>query len=133
MVHIPVRIRGKNKKTGNSYERYGHLAHTAVSSLASLQVPVVLSQDEKESRLKKMILEDMDDNSLLSLSDENFEYQADGAWKISKLTSKVSETTGEIETEATLNRPLGAGKPSPVRMECFHACNKEIATCIHHY
>ena len=109
VVHIPVRIFGTNKKTGKKYERTGHLPHQALTGNATINLPKGLSQAEKDSRLKAWVMRDMAE-ILLEVSDEQHKYHADGAWRISQLTTRTAEDN-QISVNAVMNRPLQHGKP----------------------
>ena len=108
ILNLPVTITGVNKKTGVKYTRTGYLPHGAIG-IGVLKVPVELSQNEKDTKLKEQVMGQINADLLLSVSDETYAL-ADGQWKISKLITKVAED-GDIHTNAILNRPLANGKP----------------------
>ena len=89
VVHLPVVIDGRNKKTGAAYQRFGHLPHSAISGLGTIKIPK--GEKDKHARLRESILSGIDAENLLELSDEKYRLQVDGNWRISKLTTKVAE------------------------------------------
>ena len=103
MVHIPVTIKGKNRKTGSAYERRGHLPHQALD-MGQLKVPIYLSKEEQIEKVKQMILDNIDKESVLEVSDEKYAYDAQGAWRISTLITRAQEDS--IDESVILNRPL---------------------------
>ena len=106
IVHVPILIRGRNKKTGAPYERVGHVPHTAIPSIGKITLDAtIVNQDEREAQIKKLILERVNPETLLEVSDETYKLH-DGAWKISRLQTKIG-AGGEAVTAAVLNRPLG--------------------------
>jgi len=107
---LPIRIQGKNKKTGKAYERIGHLPHQALN-VRPLTVPMALSRVEKEKRIKDQILAQVDTSSLIEVSDEKYLLQENAEWRLHVLTTKVVGEDGEIATSAILNRPLAQEKP----------------------
>ena len=110
VIHIPVLIRGQNKKTGRAYTREAWLPHQALDNIGDLKVPVALSEAEKHARLKQMVLNKIDAQKIIELSDEVYEYKQDGEWRISKLTTREAEDASLV-TEAVLDRPLQAARP----------------------
>ena len=134
IVSIPVKIQGRGRN-GRRYERFGHLPHMAISGLASLKVPVYLSEQEKHEQLKKQVLDGADANNLLEVSNESYSLH-DGEWKVSKLTTKKAED-GELVTEAVLDRPLQAVQPKHYshlpHPDLFHpSALEESSNCVCH-
>ena len=134
IVSIPVKIQGRGRN-GRRYERFGHLPHMAISGLASLKVPIYLSEQEKHEQLKKQVLDGADANNLLEVSNESYSLH-DGEWKVSKLTTKKAED-GELVTEAVLDRPLQAVQPKHYshlpHPDLFHpSALEESSNCVCH-
>ena len=69
IISIPVRMRGRNR-SNRQYERVGHIPHMAISGLASLRVPIHLSEAEKHERLKQQVLAGIDDTNALLVNSE---------------------------------------------------------------
>ena len=107
LLSLPVKISGRNKRTGAPYERTGFLPSDALG-LPKLQVDVTLTQDQKDEKLKKQVLDQIDPENLLTVSDETFSLRETN-WLISKLTTRNIE--GELSTSTVLNRELAAETP----------------------
>ena len=108
LVHIPVVINGRNKKTGRAYQRFGHLPHLALEGLQELKVPVHLSQSEKDAKIKQMVLDGINTENIFEVSDEKYALWDEGTWRISKLETRT--LNGEPQATAVINRPLQAGQ-----------------------
>ena len=131
VLHIPVRITGRNSK-GVMYTRMGVVPHSSVIA-EPLKVPLAMSREEKHEALKAMVLEQVNQEALLEVSDESYRYDNAGAWQFSKLTTRVVD--GEVTTDVVLRRPLSSATPlsmSFLSYECDLSALEPSDNCVVH-
>ena len=103
MADVPILIEGK-RKNGTVYRIKSHMKIEKLG-LRPVEVPLNLNHDQRVALAKRLVLSSIrSQETLMEMSDEKWQYDPDGSWRVNEETVGVDPETHVPESRVILDR-----------------------------
>ena len=103
VADVPVLIEGR-RKNGTTYRIKSHMKIEKLG-LRPVEIPLNLNHDQRVALVKRLVLSSLRGReTLLEMSDEKWQYDPDGSWRINEETVGVDPDTHVPEAHVILDR-----------------------------